>query len=135
MTGNWWRALVVAALVAAVVVVVASKDRGPAAPASESQGLPKMLELGANKCTACKMMKSVMAELEKEYAGKLQVEFIDVWQHQDAVARYRVETIPTQILFDANGKEFFRHQGFLSKRDIVKAFNTHGVDLEGGNRP
>ena len=97
----------------------------PAKPAS----LPRMLELGSETCTPCKMMQSVLAELREQYAGKLQVDFIDVWKDSAEGDKYGVRVIPTQILFDAAGKEIFRHTGFYPKDDIVAKFKELGIEL------
>jgi thioredoxin 1 len=94
-----------------------------------NNALPKLLDLGANKCMACKMMTPVLDELEKEFAGKLEVKFIDVWQNQDAAEKYEIKTIPTQIFISADGKELFRHVGFFPKEDILKKWKELGVEL------
>ena len=91
--------------------------------------LPKLLDLGATKCIPCKMMAPILEELKKEYVGKMKVEFIDVWQNEDAGKKYGVEMIPTQIFFDANDKELFRHTGFFGKEDILAKWKELGVDL------
>ena len=91
--------------------------------------LPKLLDLGANKCIPCKAMTPILDGLKKEYAGKMNVEFIDVWQNEDAGKQYGVEMIPTQIFFDASGKELFRHTGFFGKEDILAKWKELGVDL------
>ncbi len=101
----------------------------PATP-PEKLPLPKLLDLGAGKCIPCKMMFPVLDELKKEYTGKLEVEFIDVWQNPDAAKPYGVEVIPTQIFFDSTGKELFRHIGFFSKDDILAKWKELGVDLK-----
>jgi thioredoxin 1 len=93
------------------------------------QTLPRLLELGADKCVPCKMMQPVLAELRQEYAGKLQVDFIDVWKDPTADDPYGIRAIPTQIFFDANGKEIFRHTGFFPKADILATFKEHGIVL------
>ena len=76
------------------------------------------------------MMFPVLDELKKEYAGKLEVEFIDVWKNPDAGKPYGIEVIPTQIFYDANGKELFRHIGFFAKEDILAKWKELGVDLK-----
>ena len=104
-----------------------------AAAASDATAkLPKLLDLGATKCIPCKAMAPILEELKKEYAGKMQVEFIDVWQNEDAGKKYGVEMIPTQIFYDANGKELFRHTGFFGKEDILAKWKELGVDISGG---
>jgi hypothetical protein len=76
------------------------------------------------------MMAPILDELEKEYAGKMDVEFIDVWKNPDAGAQFGVEMIPTQIFFDASGKERFRHTGFFAKEDILAKWKELGVTLD-----
>ena len=101
-----------------------------ATPAGLSQSArPRLLDLGAGKCIPCKMMAPILDELKEEYAGRLDVEFIDVWQNRDAAGQYGIESIPTQIFFDASGKELYRHQGFIAKDDILKKWQALGIDL------
>jgi thioredoxin 1 len=38
--------------------------------------------------------------------------------------------IPTQIFFDAEGKELFRHVGFFAKEDILAKWKELGVELK-----
>jgi len=101
----------------------------PATP-PEKKPLPKLLDLGAGKCIPCKMMAPILEELKKEYAGKLEVEFIDVWKNPDAAKPYGIEVIPTQIFHDATGKELFRHIGFFAKKDILAKWKELGVELK-----
>ena len=95
----------------------------------EKKPLPKLLDLGADKCVPCRMMFPVLDGLKKEYAGKLEVEFIDVWQNPDAAKPYGIEVIPTQIFYDADGKELFRHEGFFAKADILAKWKELGVNF------
>ena len=94
-----------------------------------SKALPRLIDLGADKCIPCKMMAPILEELKKEYAGVFSVEFIDVWKNPDAAEQYNIRVIPTQIFFDASGKELFRHEGFFSKQDILAKWEEHGVVL------
>jgi len=98
---------------------------------SAQQALPKLVDLGAGKCIPCKKMAPILEELKKEYEGKLEVVFIDVWQNRDEAKKYNINLIPTQIFFDASGKEQFRHEGFFSKEDILGKWKELGVDLAG----
>jgi thioredoxin 1 len=101
-----------------------------AATTPTKQLLPKLLDLGANKCIPCKAMAPILEELKKDCAGKLEVEFIDVWKNPDAGKPYGIQMIPTQIFFDTNGKELFRHTGFLGKDDILAKWKELGIDLK-----
>lgn len=78
-----------------------------------------MVDLGAHSCIPCKMMAPILEELEQQYKGKAAIIFIDVWQNEDEGKRFKVSMIPTQIFFDRNGKEVYRHAGFLEKQAII----------------
>jgi thioredoxin 1 len=110
-----------------------SETAASAKPAdTEPKGaLPRLVDLGAGKCIPCKMMAPILDELKKEYAGKIAVQFIDVWKNPGASEQYGIQVIPTQIFFDASGKERFRHEGFFSKEDILAKWQELGVDLSG----
>jgi len=96
-----------------------------------TSGLPKLLDLGADKCIPCKMMAPLLEELKTAYSGRLDVVFADVWKNPAEAKEYGIETIPTQIFFDAQGKELFRHEGFFAKDDILAKWKELGVDLSG----
>ena len=95
-----------------------------------SATLPRLVDLGADKCIPCKMMAPILEELKTEYAGRLKVDFIDVWENPDAGKGYGIRIIPTQIFYDSSGKELFRHEGFFSKADILAKWKELCIDIE-----
>lgn len=100
------------------------------APDGSSRRLPRLIELGSDKCIPCRMMAPILDELRREYAGKLEVEFIDVWKMPEAGDKYRVRVIPTQVFLDASGKEVFRHHGFFPKDEILAKWKELGILLD-----
>lgn len=100
-----------------------------AEPAVQRTNLPRLVDLGAGKCIPCKMMAPILDELKKTYVGRLDVQFIDVWENPDAGTEYGITLIPTQIFYDAAGKELFRHEGFFGKDDILAKWKELGVSL------
>ena len=127
--------VVVAALAAVVGVVVATKSRKsvtagrPAGSIPPQSALPRLLDLGSKSCIPCKMMAPILEELKTENAGRLRVDFIDVNEDRQAAVQYRIKLIPTQIFFDAAGKELFRHEGFYPKEEILAKWKALGVSL------
>ncbi|HNS22685.1 MAG TPA: organomercurial lyase [Sedimentisphaerales bacterium] len=133
--------LVVVGLILAVTAIITIKQRGKegdsaagmiaptAAAAPQGSGLPRLVDLGADKCIPCKMMAPILEELREQYKGRLDVVFIDVWKNPSAGEEYGIKLIPTQIFFDAAGKELFRHEGFFAKEDILTKWKEFGVDL------
>ena len=58
-------------------------DVSPAAASSTTQPVlttrvPRLVDLGADKCIPCKKMAPILEELKTTMVGKLQVDFIDV---------------------------------------------------------
>lgn len=100
-------------------------------PPAATAPLPRLVDLGASRCIPCKLMAPILEELKKEYAGRMQVDFIDVWQNPDAGKKYGIMIIPTQIFYDAAGKELFRHEGFFAKDDILAKWKALGVNFTG----
>jgi thioredoxin 1 len=75
-------------------------------------------------------MAPILEELKKEYAGRLRVDFIDVWENPDAGKPYGIRLIPTQVFLAPDGKELWRHEGFLGKEDILAKWKELGVSLD-----
>ena len=71
-----------------------------------------------------------MDEIEKEYKQQVKVIFYDVWTEEGKKYgdKYKVKLIPTQVFLDENGKEYFRHQGFFAKEEILKVLKQGGVE-------
>lgn len=92
--------------------------------------LPRVVDLGAGKCIPCKRMAPILEALKVDYAGAVDVQFIDVWQNPNAGQPYKIRLIPTQIFFDRKGRERFRHEGFFAREEIEKIFkDSLGVSL------
>lgn len=82
------------------------------------------LEFGSVGCHSCRQMEDVMETIKQEYGSRVNVVFVNVSlkKNRDFVDYFGIATIPTQVLLDKNGKEFFRHSGFLSAEDLSKHF-------------
>ncbi|GFO54704.1 thiol reductase thioredoxin [Geomonas sp. Red276] len=90
-------------------------------------GKPVVIDLGARTCIPCKKMAPILESLSKEYRGKASVLFIDVHENRGAADKFRIQMIPTQIFFNARGKEVKRHIGFMEKTEMVNALRAAGV--------
>jgi len=99
---------------------------------STDVSIPKItfIELGSVKCIPCKMMQPVMESIEKEYSEIVKVIFYDVWTKEEKkyARQYKIKLIPTQVFLDEEGKEFFRHEGFFSQKDIEELIRDHLED-------
>ncbi|MCK4565071.1 MAG: thioredoxin family protein [Verrucomicrobia bacterium] len=121
--------IIVLAAIVGVIVLKKGQQEATSPLPSHTPGMPRLLDLGSKSCTACTMLEPVLEELRSNHVGRLQVDFIDVWEHEQVATDYGVEIIPVQIFFDASGKELYRHQGFISVQDIEAKFAEVGIDL------
>lgn len=96
-----------------------------------AKGVVTMVDLGAKKCIPCKMMAPILTKLEKAYAGKAAIVFIDVWENKEQAPRFKVQVIPTQIFFNEKGEEVFRHVGFFGEKSIVEQLTKMGIENPG----
>lgn len=109
-----------------------SSDEAPVSHTQPSgtfpvKGMVTMVDLGADSCIPCKMMAPIIEKLEKTYRGKAAIVFIDVWKDKDQAKRFGIRAIPTQIFFDKEGNEVYRHTGFMGEADIVGLLKKMGV--------
>lgn len=117
---------------AVIAVIISIFVLGIVASSAELKNIPvkgmvTMVDLGAASCIPCKMMAPILDKLEKRYQGKAAVVFIDLRYNREAVQRFEVQAIPTQIFFDKNGREISRHIGFMSEEAIVARLKSMGV--------
>lgn len=92
------------------------------------KGMVTMIDLGAKKCIPCKMMAPILAKMEKQFEGKAAIVFIDVWKYNEQARRFGIRTIPTQIFFNEDGKEIYRHVGFMDEKAIINQLKKMGVE-------
>jgi thioredoxin 1 len=92
-----------------------------------ASGKPAVIDLGARHCIPCKKMAPILESLSSEYRGRASVLFIDVNEDQAAALKFRIQMIPTQLFFNAQGKEVKRHIGFIDKGDILKELKAAGL--------
>lgn len=105
----------------------ASKPENPLNKALQN-GMPTVLDLGSSSCVPCKMMKPIFDELEKEYKDRANIILLEINDYRDIAMQYQVRVIPTQIFFDKNGQQVWRHEGFLAKEAIIKKLKELGVE-------
>jgi len=80
------------------------------------------LEFGAKGCSACKRMEEVMEEVRTAYPNQVNVVFVNILlpNSQKLMKYYGIAAIPTQVLLNKEGKEYFRHTGYFSTEDLIR---------------
>ncbi len=84
------------------------------------------LEFGSKGCSACRKMEKVMEDVRTNYPGRVNVVFMNVLkpEAQHLMKLFGIVSIPTQVLLNSEGKEFFRHSGFIEARELTSQFNV-----------
>ncbi len=84
-----------------------------------ASGLPTIAEFGAATCASCREMKIVLDGVAQSTQGRAHVLVIDISKDWDAAQMFRIQLMPTQVFFDAGGREIGRHMGKLSEAEVV----------------
>ena len=100
------------------------------------RGKPMVVEFGANACIACREMKPVLEALRRSHEDRLTVVDVDVIKQKQLgyISRYRIQLMPTQVFFDAQGRETSRHMGKIPAEEILARLGIGGPDGAGPGR-
>ena len=82
-------------------------------------GKPAVVEFGANACASCREMKPILEALQREHGERISVLDVDIVKTRGYIARYKIQLMPTQVFFDAQGREIGRNMGKISATEIL----------------
>ncbi|TSA07379.1 MAG: thioredoxin [Deltaproteobacteria bacterium] len=85
-----------------------------------AKGKPALYEFGAKWCVPCREMKEVMAALKTSHGDQVEFRMVYADEERPLFEQYKIMLIPTQVFFDASGKEVDRHIGALPKEEVIK---------------
>ncbi len=98
------------------------------APVFPIPGRVTVVDIGTDKCLPCQLMAKMMTDLGAVYGSRAAFIFIDVWKHREVMEECEIDRMPTQIFYDQEGEEVFRHEGFMTKKAIVEKLEKLGVE-------
>lgn len=94
---------------------------------ARASGKPTLAIFSAASCCGPDKMIPIKEALLKKYDTKINILYIEPRKEQILAARYGIRSIPSQVFFDGKGKEFYRHSGFFSEKDIIDKLSKIGV--------
>ena len=86
-----------------------------------SHGLPILADFWADWCEPCKIRAPVLADLAKQWKGRITVIKVDTEKKPELAGRYRISGIPTLILFK-QGREEHRFSGAIPLSRLKQEF-------------
>lgn len=86
--------------------------------------IPVLVDFYAEWCGPCKAMKPVLDAVKSEIGDKARIVKIDVDQHQELANQYRIQTVPTFILFQ-KGESLWRHSGVIQGSELKKVIEKY----------
>lgn len=110
----------------------AKAERKKASTVTSTEKLPKMVDFWSPTCPPCRQMMPILAELQEEYDHAFKLVKVDTSkpENRDLAIQNQIQYIPTQIFYDENGKQLFRHTGFFSKQQILDKWKELGYEME-----
>ena len=86
--------------------------------ATVAAGLPQVIDFNATWCGPCRMFAPTFEKMEKKYEGKITFLSVDVDENPDMAAQYEVQSIPTVVYINAEGKTVDVTVGLLSEEEF-----------------
>ncbi|HEX6124766.1 MAG TPA: thioredoxin [Pyrinomonadaceae bacterium] len=90
----------------------------------ERSPLPVLVDFWAAWCGPCRMVAPAIEKLATELSGRVRVGKLDVDKNQTTAARFRVQSIPTLLIFK-NGREVERIVGAQSREAILSRLKPY----------
>ena len=75
----------------------------------------------------CDEMRKLLDKMKSRFGEKLQVRMIDPADDPDLAKQFRINNLPTFIVFDARGKLVLRSEGVMTEEELLAALGRAGL--------
>ena len=85
---------------------------------------PVLVDFYAEWCGPCQMMKPRLLDVAERMGEKAKVVEIDVDREKELAERYRIQSVPTFIIFK-NGEQLWRQSGAISTIALIQLLTDY----------
>lgn len=89
-----------------------------------TSNVPVLIDFFAEWCGPCKTMKPILEELKGMKGDAIRVAKIDVDKHLELANQYKIQSIPTLMLFK-NGEVLWKHTGVMHARELKEVIEKY----------
>ena len=86
--------------------------------------VPTLVDFYATWCGPCKTMHPILDKLKEKYGEKIRILKIDVDKNQAVAAQFRVQGVPTFVLFKS-GNKIWRESGAFQLSVLEGKIKAH----------
>ncbi|MEQ9404071.1 MAG: thioredoxin [Cyclobacteriaceae bacterium] len=85
---------------------------------------PVLVDFHAEWCGPCKTMAPILEEVKADLGGLVRIVKVDVDKNPKAAQKFRVQSVPTLILFK-EGRQKWRQSGVVPKNALIQVLNQN----------
>ena len=89
-----------------------------------STTVPVLVDFYATWCGPCKMMHPILENVKSRVGDKARIVKIDVDEQQSLAMQYRIQAVPTLMLFK-NGQQVWRQSGVVQSNELVSLIEQY----------
>jgi len=89
-----------------------------------AKGKPIFVEAGSDSCHSCQIMGKTLYKIAKKHPS-YNINFVNVKKEREAAFALKIQMIPTQLIFNKQGKEVYRHVGILAPEQVEALLKVH----------
>lgn len=86
--------------------------------------LPVVVDMFAKWCGPCTQFRPTFQSMEKKYDGRVDFRTVDIDENHELADKLGIESIPTVLFLDREGREVARYIGLMPAEQLSAAIDT-----------